>query len=107
MNQHAKPQSGNRKVHVDALYVSRALTKNFVAEPERTVAEVIAEAYNRLGETPRARDAVFGGEDPRVDLATYSTTSLNDLAQQGIAIHNNGHGKLELILEIEAEAGGA
>jgi hypothetical protein len=107
MNQHAKPESGNRKVHVEALYVSRALTKNFVAEPERTVAEVIAEAYSRFGETPRSRDVVFGGEDPRVDLATYSTTTLNALAQQGIAIRDNGHGKLELVVEIETEAGGA
>lgn len=102
-----KPAPAGRKVHVEATYTSRAITKSFVAEPECTVAEVIAEAYNKLGETPRDRDSVFGGESPRVDLAAHRGTTLAELARQGIAVRDNGRGKLELALDIEAEPGGA
>ncbi len=95
-----------RKVHVTAEYPSTAKEKFFVAERERTVGEVISEAYQKLGESRRAGDQYFCGRDQRVDLGPYEGNTLAQLEERGVCLQN-GRSKLEMHLEIEAEPGGA
>lgn len=99
-------QADKRKVHVSAEYPSTAKEVPFVAERERTVAEVISEAYDKLGESPRAGDQYFCGGEPRVDLGPHKGSTLAQLEEQGICLRD-GHGKLEMHLEIEIDPGGA
>lgn len=100
---------GHRKVHVTALYTSAAREKQFVAELERTVQEVVNEAYVKLQEQPRAGDRLFTGDEPRIDLSPYLHVTLEALAEKGIGIKpdKHDHGKLEMDLEIETQPGGA
>jgi hypothetical protein len=93
-------------VHVTAEYPSTAKDTRFVAEQERTVGEVISEAYERLGESPRAGDRHFCGEQSPVDLAPYRSNTLAQLVEQGVCLLD-GRGKLEMHLEIEIDPGGA
>lgn len=95
-----------RKVHVTAEYPSTAKEVPFVAERDRTVAEVISEAYQKLGESPRAGDQHFCGGEPRVDLGPHKDSTLAQLEEREVCLRN-GRGKLEMHLEIEAEPGGA
>ena len=101
-----KPEK-DRKVHVTVLYTSTAEDRNFVAEPEQTLQQVVSEAYNRLGETPRAGDQFFCHAAPRHDLRPYLGTSLRAMSEQGVCVGDNGHGKLEFEFDIDAEPGGA
>ncbi len=95
-----------RKVHVTAEYPSTAKEKHFVAEQERTIGEVISEAYDKLGESRRAGDQYYCGGDRRVDLGPYEGNTLAQLEERGVCLQN-GQGKLELHLEIEPDPGGA
>lgn len=101
---HPKP---DRKIHVTALYTTTAEDKNFVAEPERTLQQVIDEAYRSLGETRRPTDRFFCHAAPRRDLAPYMDTTLRQLSEQGICVRSNGKDKLDFEFDIDAEPGGA
>lgn len=97
----------HRKVHVTAFYTSTAADKAFVAEPERTVQEVIEEAYSKLEEQRRDGDQYFCHAEPRVDLAPQLSSTLASLAEQGVCVTDNGHGKLDFELDIDVVPGGA
>lgn len=101
-----KPEK-DRKVHITVLYTSTAEDRNFVAEPEQTLQQVVREAYNRLGETPRAGDQIFCHAAPRHDLRPYLSTTLRAMNEKGVCVRDNGHGKLEFEFDIDAEPGGA
>ncbi len=96
-----------RKVHVIAEYTATAQEAQFVAEWERTVQEVISEAYDKLGESPRTGDQHYCQGEPRIDLAPHKGSTLAQLEEQGVCLRDNGHNKLELNVDIEAEPGGA
>lgn len=96
-----------RKVHVAALYTTTAQDKNFVAESDQTLQQVINEAYEKLGETRRPSDQFFCHVTPRRDLAPYMNTTLYQMSEQGVCMSDNGKGKLELEIDIDAEPGGA
>lgn len=96
-----------RKVHVEATYTSTAEEAQFVAERERTVEEVIAEAYAKLGESPRDGDQHYCTGKSRVDLAPYRGSTLEQLAERGVCLDGDDRGRLELVLEIDTMPGGA
>lgn len=96
-----------RKVHVEATYTSTAEEAKFVAERERTVGEVIAEAYAKLGESPRDGDQHYCVGGTRVDLAPHREATLDQLADRGVCLNGNGRGKAEMVLEIDTVPGGA
>ena len=105
MSQEEK-RAEKRKVHVTAEYPSTAKEERFVAERERTVGEVIAEAYDKLGESRRAGDQYYCGGDQRVDLGPHEGDTLAQIEERGICLRD-GRGKLEMHLEIEPDPGGA
>ena len=96
-----------RKVHVEATYTSTAEEARFVAERERTVAEVIAEAYAKLGESPRDGDQHYCVGGARMDLAPHRGVTLDQLADRGVCLDGEGRRKVEMVLEIDTTPGGA
>ncbi len=107
MNETQSDKQRDRKVHVTAFYTSTAAEKHFVAEPDRTVRQVIEEGYGRLGEERRAGDQYFCHAEPRADLTPHLDTRLETLAEQGVCLSDNGHGKVELEIDIDVVPGGA
>lgn len=105
--QHRAERGQDRKVHVTAVYTATADEKRFVAEPERTVAEVIVEAYSKLGESRRPGDQYFCHQEPRLDLAPYQQLTLQQLGERRLCLLDNGHGQQEFLLDIDVEPGGA
>ncbi len=97
----------DRKIHVTVLYTSTAEDKQFVAEPERTVRDVVGEAYGKLGEERRDGDQYYCHADPRVDLAPHMDTRLEDLNLQGVCLTQSNHGKTEFDFDIDVVPGGA
>ena len=96
-----------RKVHVEATYTSTAEEARFVTERERTVEEVIAEAYAKLGESPRDGDQHYCDGETRVDLAPHRGATLEQLTERGVCLDGDGRGKSEMVLEIDTMPGGA
>lgn len=96
-----------RKVHVTVLYTSTAEDKNFVAEQDQLLQQVVDEAYSKLGETRRASDQFFCHAEPRHDLKPYLGHTLKAMQEQGVCVRDDGHGKLEFEFDIDAEPGGA
>lgn len=97
-------------VEVKALYTTTARSKTFNAQIERTVQDVVDQAYQRLEEPRRAGDAVaaYVG-DTTIDLAPYLGSTLAQIAAQNIAVQPDPKQRNHLTLElaIEAEPGGA
>jgi hypothetical protein len=96
-----------QKVHVTAYYTTTADKKNFVAERDRTLGQVVEEAYEKLGEARRESDQLFSHDEPRQDLKTHLGLTLAELRERGLFVRDDGHGKLELAIDIDAEPGGA
>jgi hypothetical protein len=105
-DQKEKPDE-KRKVHVTVLYTSTAEDRNFVAEPDQLLQQVVDEAYGKLGETRRTSDQFFCHTEPRHDLKPYLGHTLRAMKEQGICVRDDGHGKLEFDFDIDAEPGGA
>jgi hypothetical protein len=97
----------HEEVHVTALYTQTARKVSFVAPLNHTVQQVIEEAYHKLEESHRADDRYFCHEEPRVDLSPYLHSTLHSLETHGICLHDDGHGKLEFAVDIDAKPGGA
>lgn len=96
-----------QKVHVTAYYTSTADKKNFVAERDRLLRQVVEEAYDKLGEMRRESDHLFSHDEPRQDLKPHLGLTLTELRERNLFIRDDGHGKLELAIDIDAEPGGA
>lgn len=94
-------------VHVTALYTQTARSAHFDAHLEETLELAIAEAYDKLQESPRSGDQVFTHNPPRLDLAPYRGSTLQALKDQEIGVHTDAHGKLVFAFDIDAETGGA
>ncbi len=95
------------KVHVSVLYTSTAEDKNFVAEQDQPLQQVVDEAYRKLGETRRAADQFFCHAEPRHDLKPYLGHTLRAMREQGVCVRDDERGKLEFEFDIDAEPGGA
>lgn len=96
-----------QKVHVTAYHTSTAEKRNFVAERNRLLREVVEEAYDKLGETRRESDQLFSHDEPRQDLKPHLGLTLAELRERGLFVRDDGRGKLELAIDIDAEPGGA
>jgi hypothetical protein len=96
-----------QKVHITAYYTTTADKKNFVAERDRLLRQVVEEAYDKLGETRRESDQLFSHDEPRQDLRPHLGLTLTELRERNLFIRDDGHGKLELAIDIDAEPGGA
>ena len=107
MKDRESKDKGKRKVHVEATYTSTAEETRFVAERGRTVGEVIAEAYAKLGESPRDGDQHYCVGGTRLDLAPHRESTLEQLSDQGVCLDGDGRGKAEMVLEIDTVPGGA
>jgi hypothetical protein len=94
------------KVHVAALYTATADEKQFEAQQEATVAEVIAEAYSKLKEERRPNDRYFSHDEPRTDLTPYLRDTLESLRERGLFVHERHH-QLTFAFDIDTEPGGA
>lgn len=111
MSEHDAARS-DKKVRVTARYPLTAAKKQFRADQDETLAEVVDQAYAKLGQQRRPGDRVLCHAEspaPREDLGPYFVETLRALADRGICVDGagNGRGRLELELDIEAEAGGA
>lgn len=102
-----KPPIKDRKVHVTVFYTGTADDKNFVAEEDDTLQQVIDEAYRKLGETRRAGDQYFCHAAPRHDLSPYLGTTLKKMEKQGVCVREKGRNKLEFEFDIDTDTGGA
>jgi hypothetical protein len=96
-----------QKVHVTAYYTTTADKNNFVAERDRLLRQVVDEAYEKLGETRRESDQLFSHDEPRQDLKPHLGLTLAELRERGLFVRDDGHGKLEMAIDIDAEPGGA
>lgn len=102
-----KPPDKDRKVDVTVFYTGTAEDKNFKAEEDDTLEQVIEKAYRKLGETRRTGDQFFCHAAPRHDLMPYLGTTLKMMAKQNVCVREKGRNKLEFEFDIDTDTGGA